>query len=89
MSEIADGNKLDGLVKKQAAGRKSLPSLTDGNETPSMTLAVLNSALQTLVGADRARIVGKIQTRSGRVGTMILFYEVEPADTATIKEIKK
>lgn len=89
MSAIKDENKLAGLPKKTRAGMRSLPSLTDGNETPQMTLALINSALQTLVGNDRAKIVGKIQTKYGRVATMVLFYEVEPADKSTLKDCPK
>ena len=69
---------LAGSRQNPQAGTQFSPPLANG-ETPEMTLAILNSVLETMVANGQARIMGKVILKGGQAGTMILFEGYSPA----------
>ena len=74
------------LPKKAQAGTTSLPVMKDGEETPAMLLALLNSPLETMLNSQQARILGTSLTPKG-MATIVIFYGTLPAANG-LKEAK-
>lgn len=89
MNEINTESQSDGLTEEVLAGQKSLLVMKDGEEPPDMLLALLNNALASLVDSQQAKILGKAIFKGGRVGTIVVFYEAEPATANSLKSVGK
>jgi hypothetical protein len=82
-------NLLAGSTSDLLAGKQSLPAMKDGDETPAMLLALLNSPLVSMINSQQAKFVGTGLNREGKFFTLVMFYGVEPTTANTLQSVGK
>ena len=85
MKRTKDENLLAGSIKEAPAGLTSNESMKHGEESPAMLLALLNSPLQSMIANKQARFLGHGHFKDGRVGTIVIFYDVQPTANNTLE----
>lgn len=85
MSETKAEKPLAGSMPTAQDGAKLLPTMKHGEEPPAMLLALLNSALESLVANNQAVILGTGKVVGGRVGTLLVIFDAEPTDANSLK----
>ena len=84
MKRTKDENLLAGSTSEAPAGPTSSESMKHGEESPAMLLALLNSPLQSMIANKQARFLGHGHFKDGRVGTIVIFYDVQPTANNTL-----
>ena len=87
MSQTNEENLLAGSTKKAQAGKKLQPVMKHGEEPPAMLLALLNSPLGSMINSQQAKILGSGHFRNGRMGTIIMLYDVLPTDSGVLRSV--
>jgi hypothetical protein len=85
VSETKDENLLAGSTAEAPDGMPSLPVMRDGEEPPDMLLAILNSALTSMINSQQAKIMGTALLRGRRV-TLLAVYDVVPTGNNLLVE---
>jgi hypothetical protein len=88
VNETKTAKRQDGLIEKAPDGATFANNFTHGSEPPAMLLAILNSALVSMINSQQARIFGKAVI-DGRQVTIIFIYDAEPTpEGLKAKEVK-